>query len=881
MYAQNPHFGTDNYANPINNPQSFDPYPYLPTSSAAQDDLTFDLNSVLGLTASPFPQSFQQLLTEDTPFGVGTSGEEQLMYAAEVGSIISSGGSRSGSTDLSEGFSMGPSPFDLVGSGNSNGNAVGGFEQGSMSPGSSEGQGQLITEKGVSEEPAELSPGQNYSQFPATPSSLNESQNDSSISVGGSLDFNGSVSDGSSSKRASTSSNPVSTRLIAKPNTRRKACEPCRAKKLRCDGIRPRCSTCTKSTQGVTCVYYADKPADLSTSKSGAGPDDPTTDSTQKKPKRRTADVKALEDRVVALEALLAAANANNTGSTSEPSYDEHGKPPLPGNTPFFSPEIHQTSDAPSSSPAGKAQSALLNEDLKKSWFKDFVSVFKDKLTLQTCEQQCPKSFPQEPVPQSEMLPNLNEILIRRDLLDVHFSRSSCFLPYPIVHRRSFLSTIADESPMLLFALYADACSHSPDPKTRNSATFFYQRARKLVPVHLENPSVSGLQALYFLATASMALGLMSTAWMFNGMACRMAQFLRLDLDPEELGIEGWLEVETRRRLWWGVWTMDLVKGSVQGKATFFERAKTHNVKLPCSDGLWENCDAEGNLPAHLMGMDNHNYLSAVTSFCPTYAKAIRYNREALATPTLTLSEIDPTAVLLEAQVEHWYAQCSPLVHSVPTAKQFTRDSLSESATPYHAVNVHLTYIATLCLLRRPRIIAALTADVKTPQAMKAIENAKKASDAVADMAAKLLEKVSPDAPTRHAHNVSYITSLGVLEAGFIQIMLSAYAAAMSDETELENSQRRFACVVRLLKAFGRRFPPPRAMAQVIALINERVLRGSRGKSGGEGGDAGAVGTAGMLGGGKGSPEIVELGQKRKDNEMLRCIIRDAFQERR
>ncbi|KAJ3165908.1 hypothetical protein HDU88_003783 [Geranomyces variabilis] len=647
------------------------------------------------------------------------------------------------------------------------------------------------------------------------------------------------------------------SRPIAKPNTRRKACEPCRAKKLRCDGARPVCTTCNRSSQtAALCLYYVDNPNAVVEVKSKS--DGANAESRSKR--RGVDDVKALEDRVNALEAMLASAIAEKspaspTHSTPSPLESHRDGPPSKtwATEGFFDPlasspqprasTASRSGSSTDPTPPGAASNTSSTELpfpyhkrpdgalcegptlptvaalTGKTWFSDFVTTFHETLQVKARDSHLNKARIAE-----SAVTDLHGVLIRRDLLDAFFSPTRNNAPFDFLHRDSFLRDVENESPMLLFALYAQISNYSPDENVRHAASYFYQRARKLVPMHLENPTLSGLQGLAFLAAASMGQGLMSAGWMYLGMACRMALFLRLDVDPEELGSFTWAEAESRRRIWWCIASLDRVKSAVQGRAAFLPHVHTSRVKYPGPDAIWEVADINGNLPAHMVGVPYEPFTAHIARFTALYARAIEYNRTSLK-QGIDLESFCTTTTLLEAEAEGWYHSLPAAVHAVPECDNYTCNLQSVNKTPYQAVTCYMMYVCTLCLIRRPRIVAALVTTVRSPAAIRAIESATQAAKDVSTMAERMLAPQPEGGPDAvHADYVSFFCALGTLEAAFIQIIASSLARVARDIKQFEEHQRCFSALIKFLRAMGKRSPPSRLMANVVGVINQELM---------------------------------------------------------
>ncbi|KAJ3016778.1 hypothetical protein HKX48_003876 [Thoreauomyces humboldtii] len=616
--------------------------------------------------------------------------------------------------------------------------------------------------------------------------------------------------------------------------------EPCRARKLKCDGSRPHCATCARSTQGPSqCYYHSDH----------GGP----------RPRRKgekqlltPAEVKELEAKVFALEKLLASAAPSERTSTSpvdiKASPDTMGAElssrsqtwPTEG---FFearkgdghlSPQNQQVSLTdlltgastvgepplatelrnltPVVTPRELPESSAL---VKKKQLSELVTSFKEKLAIEDDVKR--------PEELQEVLPDLNTLRVRRDLIDLYFDNKAAHAPFDFLHRDSFLRGLDDESPLLLFALYAVVATTSNDKRTRNSASSFYARARKLISEHLEFPTLSGLQGITLLCSASMSQGLMSAGWMYLGMACRMAMFLRMDVDPEGLGLQ-WAHAESRRRLWWSIVNLDRVKSAITCRTPFLGKQEVPTVNYPCPDGLWDASDADGNLPLHLVGVPFDSITAAYVKFLPIYAQAIDYSRNALKNG-VSLDDVCPTAAILEAHIHAWMRSLPPSVHAVPESNTFTCSNTDAKAgVPYQAVTCFLLYNCALCLIRRPRLLAALKSPCRTSGVVDAINQASKPANDLGVLAGKLVAPRLSSPDSLHAHHMTFINTLGLTEAAFIHLIASTFAGSSRDTELFERHQCRFRDLLKLLRVFGRRSPPARLMADVLAIINDQLL---------------------------------------------------------
>ncbi|RKO90821.1 hypothetical protein BDK51DRAFT_41871 [Blyttiomyces helicus] len=95
-------------------------------------------------------------------------------------------------------------------------------------------------------------------------------------------------------------------------SSRRKACEPCRQKKLRCDGARPCCSNCVTKRISRSCVHLGPAPT----------PDDGDMPRHTSPVGGQEHLVRALEERVRALEARLVEGGSQSPSPPLSPSFN-------------------------------------------------------------------------------------------------------------------------------------------------------------------------------------------------------------------------------------------------------------------------------------------------------------------------------------------------------------------------------------------------------------------------------------------------------------------------------------------------------------------------------------------------------------------------------
>ncbi|KAJ3185373.1 hypothetical protein HDU85_001423 [Gaertneriomyces sp. JEL0708] len=592
-------------------------------------------------------------------------------------------------------------------------------------------------------------------------------------------------------------------------STRRKACEPCRSKKLRCDGLRPSCSTCQRAAAGPkSCVYYADNPRAATAIQHA-----PPSSEVERDKKKRSGDVKALEDRVKALEAMLASAMATAAGTATASPTSDQGFHERPWSEPALSP-LSEPATVPSD------EFRLVAAAVRSSFFDDVLTKMSKVMKRQKAE------LANQP-PAECGLPDVGQIILRFDLIEIYFSRPSAHFPFHFLHRQLFMQTIKHESPMLLFALYAAVAPCSPSEQVRNSVPSFFARARSLVSVHVECPTLSGLQGILLLCSASIYLGLMSTAWMYLGMACRMAQFLRLDVDPDVLGISNWAEAESRRRTWWGLVILDSMSSSVINRASVFG-GDGGPVRLPCAEAIFDHADVNGTIPAHMRGVHYDEYTAMFARITKTYAEIIEYNRHTLHHGKV-FSVVDPQLTLLLAELQAWHDSLPPAIQQAPR----TVSGLSSLASfPCHSVSLYLLHKCCLCLLWRPRMVLALSERAHHAAAVQAIEAAQTAARDLSRTLEILLSVNADDSNVTAVDYIPFSVTFGFVEAALIHILSYAMAQVRNISEDLEPPMQVLAPISHFLKLLGQRLPPAQIMYDAVAEFERNLPQATGGEHG-------------------------------------------------
>ncbi|KAM0563886.1 hypothetical protein ACHAPJ_000093 [Fusarium lateritium] len=318
------------------------------------------------------------------------------------------------------------------------------------------------------------------------------------------------------------------------PKPKRLACMICRKRKLKCDGVRPSCSTCSRL--GHTCAY------DEQRRKSG--------------PKRGY--VKALEERLKQVETLL---------KTQEPPQN------IPKNLNVAVPGPPQTTSPANLNITNAPIDLTGDHNMEQHWnFTDkspqqgTMDNFNFNTSLDMGINNVGGTFTwemiglglEEPLPPQETIDELHQIYFEK----VHPS-------LPMIHKYRYLAAMnlaPNQRPpvCLRYAMWTLACTITD--KYADLKDLFYRRARKYVEADYIKGygehmiSIAHCQTHTLLASYEMKMMYFPRAWINTGSAIRLAQILDgtgLDVKQCVAPPKDWTEREERRRTFWMAFCQD------------------------------------------------------------------------------------------------------------------------------------------------------------------------------------------------------------------------------------------------------------------------------------------------------------------------------------
>ncbi|KAI9840058.1 MAG: hypothetical protein M1819_000251 [Sarea resinae] len=362
------------------------------------------------------------------------------------------------------------------------------------------------------------------------------------------------------------------------PRPKRIACIVCRKRKLRCDGQKPSCGTCTRLSHD--CAY----------------------DEVRKKSGPKRGYVKALEARLAQVETLLKAADPDDASAGNEGvSYPN---------------AIHHENQQSNILAAPDFMNIAIGKHNRTGPMDRLTEHYNQAARQQPVpEMPIPNPLPDdvltlgmegdfsweliglgldEPLPSPEVIDDLHQIYFEK----IHPSM-------PMIHRPRYLAAL-NLSPQyrppvcLRYAMWCLAASVSE--QYIGLQEHFYQRARKYIELdelkgHGESTiSIAHCQTWTVIGIYEFKVMYFPRAWMSTGRACRLAQMMGLHrLDGEGLDVKqtlppskDWTELEERRRTFWMSFCSDRYASVGTGWPMTVEE-KDILTKLPASEEAFLN----------------------------------------------------------------------------------------------------------------------------------------------------------------------------------------------------------------------------------------------------------------------------------------------------
>ncbi|KAI5250469.1 hypothetical protein E4T43_00057 [Aureobasidium subglaciale] len=368
------------------------------------------------------------------------------------------------------------------------------------------------------------------------------------------------------------------------PKSKRVACVLCRKRKLRCDGAKPSCATCTRLSHN--CAY----------------------DEVRKKSGPKRGYVKELEARLAQVETLLNthAAVEMPLNAIDQPVTNGEDLPDFGGIDPEqtrLMQEMHVGHSPPTSSNAMPStrlpsMSDGYDAELPQFWKGDIdpqIPTWAPNLSLLSTGME-------EPLPPPEVCADLTSIFFER-----------CHPSAPLLHRPRFLMAMQNTSPALrprLSLQYAVwTLAASAHPKYEDMVDTLYRRARH----YLERDEMFGVgerminlatvQAWQCISAYEFKMMYFPRAWLSTGRTSRLALMMGLHrVDGPNIDVKqclpppkDWIEKEERRRLFWLTFAADRYASIGTGWPMTIDESDIY-TDLPSSEEAFEYGNPEPSM---------------------------------------------------------------------------------------------------------------------------------------------------------------------------------------------------------------------------------------------------------------------------------------------
>ncbi|KAF7125672.1 hypothetical protein CNMCM5793_001911 [Aspergillus hiratsukae] len=408
------------------------------------------------------------------------------------------------------------------------------------------------------------------------------------------------------------------------------ACDECRARKIRCDGIQPVCGPCTKRSD-ARCVYtgepekrravrsyiaslenkirhlespdYVPRRSDGEQT-SGYTQVSPSVQSSGPLSPSRTIPLNRFDGR----NGFSAGNGGQPSNAVCRHSMNKVAPPPYGGR-----PEGAEGRDD-----GVNAMMGSLEEDRQTQGFFGSSSAASFMRQIKTAVEKrvdspSPNRRTSESIlgtaPQSSLLPKRTEristisnyVLPPRKTADSLMDVYWCFVfpLYPLVdsiHLRAEYSKLwtgetldSDENMIMctfnvIFALACQLADFIPPEEREASSDAFFSRAKDLLHFNLWHSGSAGLiQCLLLMAQYLQSTDSAHQCWIVTGLAIRNAQSLGLHLPQTIARLPSFQEQQLARKIWHGCVLMDRVISMTFGRPAMISKASCGSVPLPAT----------------------------------------------------------------------------------------------------------------------------------------------------------------------------------------------------------------------------------------------------------------------------------------------------------
>ena len=258
-------------------------------------------------------------------------------------------------------------------------------------------------------------------------------------------------------------------------------------------------------------------------------------------------------------------------------------------------------------------------------------------------------------------------------------------------------------SPLLYNAILAHATHISDRPNMKRLGDELFLKARRLVEMEAEKPTVTTVQALMLLGSREAGCGRDSgLGWLYSGMSFRMALDLGLHMSCSKLIQSGRMsqdEADVRAITFWSCCLFDRGWSAYLGRPEFIPAYAVRNAPRPTINpkeefGNWL-ADAQSHIPRPVHILTAAQQISDVTEILGSVIRS-------LYTATSLGVSIDYVAIVTDNQLRllSWHRE-------LPAHLELPVKDSDHIPLP-HVLLMHMMYHTTMILLFRPFISGKL-----------------------------------------------------------------------------------------------------------------------------------------------------------------------------
>ncbi|KAG0365251.1 fungal-specific transcription factor domain-containing protein [Gamsiella multidivaricata] len=380
----------------------------------------------------------------------------------------------------------------------------------------------------------------------------------------------------------------------------------------------------------------------------------------------------------------------------------------------------------------------------------------------------------------------------------------------PIVHKSTFMKQYQNPDPgkrppiVLLTAMFSIASRFSDHPEIighghdpEGFGDEYFDRAKRLVDLEYELPRQSSIQALLLMTayrfTSAKSGG---RVWVMLGMATRMAQDMGMHRNSARWHLPP-LETEIRKRLWWALYQMDRWVSASMGRPMSID---DNDCDVDFPSALEEDwAELEGGSPATTT-LDNGERPKEETSFSLDYfVEMIKLSQilgqvlkriYGATTRNHGPLQISSTAAELDTTLTNWLL-------ALPSDLKYDHRTMANSGAKINrwVASIHSAYYTVLILLHRPYMTPTSLTQTKLSESLPSLNIAVSAANSIT----YLLGKLDEDDNLRYTWHV---TTYEVFTSSMIHLTNSA-SVNIRLQTQARNNLIKN---ISYMKKLGRRW---------------------------------------------------------------------------